>query len=81
MRNAEFFQCRRRVGSGIDQAAFGHRVVKRLAEAGLPNFVRDGDVTVADSFINRLGIRRNVLDRAAHAFEDAANDVGHYDLA
>ena len=69
------------MGSGVDYAAFSHRIVEGLAEGGLPYFVRDGDVAVTNGFVHSLRIGRHILDVVAHRLEDTSDHIGHDHLA
>ena len=69
------------MGAGIDQAALLHGAVVGILHRRLPHLVQDVDVADTHRLEARLVVDRHVFDRGADALEDAANDVGHDDLA
>ena len=69
------------MGARVDHAAFGERGAVGRAERAFPDFQLKRHVAEANRFINRLAVRGDELDIAAHRFEDLAEGVAHHDLA
>ena len=69
------------MGAGIDQAALLHGAVVGVLHGRLPHLVQDVDVADTHGLEARLVVDRHVFDVGADALEDAADDVGHDDLA